>query len=274
MRFSKRLVECHTVSINLGKIGFRDRGKKGRRAFAIWVQPPKCRLGKSTKIEGFTSPKVEIHRDAARLPVPQERAILHARRNDQWLLVHGNSEGGEELRPVPLTSLSIDDPNQLGIKLLARQPLCFWQEGVLKFKGNAIIGLDIGNVFFLIRRRVDALLPFLREVIFPVAMPLRFRLPPCVAGSRAFVCPMPNAMLTALRDRGIATDAALTGQARFSFAGRPFNESVSHGPSSGLVAPRWASARMFEFWRISAVSLGEGDAETMLQGQFFHHRGE
>ena len=62
---------------------------------------------------------------------------------------------------------------------------------MLEFEHPTLIGLHICYVLLAVFGTVDDLLPIVREVPFPSAVPLGFVFPPWITGSFPFVSPMP-----------------------------------------------------------------------------------
>jgi hypothetical protein len=75
---------------------------------------------------------------------------------------------------------------------------------------------------------MDYLLPVFGKLVFPGAMPFRFRFPPRVAGTDSPMRPMVYSLLPALCDHRIAANAAFAREAWLSFSTFSFNDSEFH----------------------------------------------
>jgi len=64
-------------------------------------------------------------------------------------------------------------------------------------------GVRVAKAMLLTRFHIkkNCFVPFFREFVFPVSMPLCLCFPPRIAVQSAFVCPMPELVSTALRYR-------------------------------------------------------------------------
>lgn len=71
---------------------------------------------------------------------------------------------------------------------------------MLKFDNQAVGCLDISDVKFAVVVVRRDLLPVGPEVVFPIAVPLRFVFPPMIAMALTFVRPVPYLFRSASRD--------------------------------------------------------------------------
>ena len=79
---------------------------------------------------------------------------------------------------------------------------------MLKLDYPIMICLHVSDVSSTVSDRVDDLLPISRKLVFPIAVPFRFILPPRIAKETTFVSPVPNPDFAAPCNHG--SSAALT----------------------------------------------------------------
>lgn len=99
---------------------------------------------------------------------------------------------------VCLSPLTVDYPNEVRVEGLSRTPLVWVDMRVLELDYPLIDRLYVGNVPLSVVRVLDNLLPIVRELAFPNAMPFCLILLPRIAVAAASMCPMPNADFSAL----------------------------------------------------------------------------
>ena len=71
------------------------------------------------------------------------------------------------------------------------------------------ICLHVCDVSFTVSGSVDDLLPISGKLVFPIAVPFRFILPPRIAKETTFVSPVPNPDFAAPCNHGSSADATL-----------------------------------------------------------------
>jgi hypothetical protein len=101
------------------------------------------------------------------------------------------------------------NPNQLRVEGFPRPTLVGLDGRVLELDCPAITGLNICAVSLTVVGIVDDLLPLTRKLVFPIAMPFRFALPPRIASTFPFMSPVPDSDWSALRNHGISAARTL-----------------------------------------------------------------
>ena len=160
-------------------------------------QPPKC--GPS---------KIDEERNVAAGPFAEQRATLC-----------GDSANGpqrqapiqrfEKLIRISLAPTTVQHPDQLAIKRIARSTFLGIEIGVLKLNHPTAASLYIRDVSFAVARGVNDLLPVSRELLLPGAMPARLILPPRIANAVPSMSPMVDADLAASGNHWCAAPNAL-----------------------------------------------------------------
>jgi hypothetical protein len=104
---------------------------------------------------------------------------------------------------------SIYHPDQLWIESIAQSPLFWWEVRVLELKHETITSLHVCYVLLAVCGVLGKLPPFTGKLAFPIAVPLRFILPPLIATPIAFVSPMVNSFVSALGNRAFTAKLTL-----------------------------------------------------------------
>jgi hypothetical protein len=103
-------------------------------------------------------------------------------------------------RLVSRISASADDPHKPFIERLTCISLFGLDSRVLELDNPTIFGFDISNVLLAIFGVLDSLLPVLRKLILPSAMPFRLVFPPKIAFSPTFMRPVVGIHVAAFCD--------------------------------------------------------------------------
>src|SRR5262245_14965001 len=100
---------------------------------------------------------------------------------------------------------------------------------MLEFNYPPMVGSHICDMSFAVFSRMDNLLPVVRELVFPIAMPFGFVLPPTVAEGRfPLMSPVPDSDLSAPCNHRLFAAAALARKIGPSLLALPIDESELH----------------------------------------------